>query len=397
MKKLLSTGAMALAMVSGVAFADSVKLGNLAAVTGPIPDLIAPVVAARVAAAAVVNAQGGLTKGSLDLINYDSKCEAKSAVDAATKAVNVDRVVAIVGASCSGATIAMANSVTIPAGITSLSDTASAPSYTNLADNDLAFRVAPSDTYEGSALARAVLADGTKTVVVTYANDDYNIGTAEVFINAFEAQGGTVAMKQLHEPKKASYRSELSTVSRAKADALVVFAYSGSGGTTIVRNSLELGLFSKFYGASSMADSTMINRIGIANLKGNFKATTAASDETSTGFKKYKALNIDIANDDVSFVTNGFDAVFLMALALEHANGDKAKLSASLRAVASAPGEVIYPGEWAKAKALIAAGKNINYEGASGNLDFDANGDVSGIYNWNTVTDSGLTIVGLVK
>ena len=86
-------------------------------------------------------------------------------------------------------------------------------------------------------------------------------------------------------------------------------------------------------------------------------------------------------------MAHGYDASFLMALAIEKAGAaDRGKIGAALRAVANAPGEVIRPGEWKKAKALIAAGKDINYEGASGNVDFDANGDVGGIYSVNTVS-----------
>ena len=398
MKKLLSlTSAVALSLTAGSAIAD-VKLGSLAAVTGPIPDLIAPVNEARLAAARIINAQGGLTAGKLDLRSYDSKCDGKSAVDAATKAINVDQVVAIVGATCSGASVAMINSVTIPAGITNLSDTATAPSYTHIDDKtvtDLAFRVSPSDAYQGAALAKAVLEDGTQSVVVTYANDDYNIGIAEVFISAFSAHGGTVVAKQLHEPKKASYRSELSTLAKNKADALVVFSYYGSGGMTILKNSLENGFFNKFYGAESMVENKIIEQIGYANLKGIFKGTTPASDTASIGYKKYAQLGI--ANYDKTFASNGFDSIFLMALALEKAGGDRSKVAVALRQVASGPGEKIYPGEWKKAKALIAAGKSINYEGASGNLDFDKNGDVSGIYNWNEITESGFKPIKLIK
>jgi branched-chain amino acid transport system substrate-binding protein len=70
-----------------------------------------------------------------------------------------------------------------------------------------------------------------------------------------------------------------------------------------------------------------------------------------------------------------------MALAIEKAGvADRSKISAALREVASAPGEIIRPGEWAKAKDLIAEGKDINYEGAAGKADFDENGDVAGIY-----------------
>ena len=65
------------------------------------------------------------------------------------------------------------------------------------------------------------------------------------------------------------------------------------------------------------------------------------------------------------------------------------KIAAALREVATPPGTVIRPGEWEKAKAALAAGEDINYEGASGNVDFDENGDVGGIYSVNTVSDTG--------
>ena len=64
-------------------------------------------------------------------------------------------------------------------------------------------------------------------------------------------------------------------------------------------------------------------------------------------------------------------------------------ISAALRDVANAPGMVIRPGEWAKAKEAIAAGEDINYEGASGAIEFDENGDVAGIYSLNVVGDDG--------
>ena len=79
-----------------------------------------------------------------------------------------------------------------------------------------------------------------------------------------------------------------------------------------------------------------------------------------------------------------------MALAIEKAgSAERGKIAAALRSVASAPGEIVRPGEWAKAKQLIAAGKDVNYEGASGNVDFDANGDVGGLFGLNVVGSDG--------
>ena len=91
-------------------------------------------------------ANGKLLKGdTMKMVLSDSQCDPKAAVDAGNKVVNVEQVVAIVGPSCSGATNAMVQSVTIPAGVVNVSDSATAPSITDLKDNALVFRVAPSD------------------------------------------------------------------------------------------------------------------------------------------------------------------------------------------------------------------------------------------------------------
>jgi branched-chain amino acid transport system substrate-binding protein len=65
--------------------------------------------------------------------------------------------------------------------------------------------------------------------------------------------------------------------------------------------------------------------------------------------------------------------------------------------VATAPGEVILPGEWEKAKKLIADGQDINYEGATGSLEFDANGDVPGVIEELVIKGEMIDSVGLVQ
>jgi branched-chain amino acid transport system substrate-binding protein len=82
---------------------------------------------------------------------------------------------------------------------------------------------------------------------------------------------------------------------------------------------------------------------------------------------------------DKAFVDQTYDATFLALLAVEKAgSADRTKMAAALRDVASAPGEKVGPGEWAKAKELLKAGKDIDYDGAGGAYDFDQNGDVMG-------------------
>lgn len=384
--------AAAIALVAPAAQAGEVKVGSVGGVTGPIAELVAAIVDGRNLAAKDVNGQGGLFKGDIyKLVLGDSACDPKAGVDAGNKIVNVEQVVAVIGASCSGATNGMVQSVTIPAGVVSLSDSATAPSITDLKDNDLVFRVAPSDAYQGAAIARLVKGSGIKKVAMTYANDDYNAGIAAVFAREFVAMGGTVTGNQAHEPDKPSYRSELATLSKSGGEALVIFAYYGSSGIAIIRNSLENGLFGKFFAADGMFDQSVIDQIGADNLRGNISITQSASDYDDASYKSFAAAFTAMGgNPQAPYVAHGYDASFLMALAIEKAgSADRGKIGAALRAVANAPGEVIRPGEWKKAKALIAAGKDVNYEGASGNVDFDKNGDVGGVYSVNTVGKDG--------
>lgn len=395
MKSLLRATVAASLVTAGAAgaWAADIKVGSVAGVTGPIAELVEPIVAGRNLAVQHVNEQGGLLGGdTMRMVLADSQCDPKAGVDAGTKVVNVEQVVAIVGASCSGATNGMVQSVTIPAGIVALSDSATAPSISELKDNDTVFRVAPSDAYQGAALARLAIDAGYKKLAVTYSNDDYNAGIALVFAKTYQEMGGTLAGNQMHEPNKASYRSELATLSGGGADVLAIFAYYGGSGITIIRNSLENGLFGKFLAADGMFDKSVIEQIGANALRDNIMITQSASDYGDASYKAFADAFTKVGYDPVApYAAHGYDAAFLIALAIEKAGAaDRSKIAAALRAVANPPGTVIRPGEWAKAKATLAAGGDVNYEGASGNVDFDENGDVGGIYSINTVgSDDG--------
>ena len=96
MKKVLMATAATLLATSAMA---EVNIGNPMAMTGPIPDLNAPIAAAVDLAAANINAQGGMFAAgeTLNVIRADSACDPVAAVDAVTKLINVNGVSAIVG------------------------------------------------------------------------------------------------------------------------------------------------------------------------------------------------------------------------------------------------------------------------------------------------------------
>ena len=387
-------------VVATPSMAQTVKLGSLSAVTGPIANLVPPIIEAEQFAVKQVNENGGILGGKkLQLVVGDTQCNAQASVDAAGKLVNVEQVVAIVGALCSGATIGAASNVAIPASVVMVSPASTSPEITGLKDKDLVFRVAPSDAYQGVVLANFVKSKGMNSVAITYVNNDYGVGLASAFRAAFKAKGGKVTGYQAHEDKKSSYRAELATLAKGKPDALVVLAYAGGSGLTILRQSLENGFFEKFIGADGMRDDVLIEQLGAKTLQGRIWITqpTSLPDNPQKGQfdKAFKAAG---GNPSSIFVQQSYDAAMMLALAIQKAGStDRTKIAAALRDIASPPGIVVGPGEWKKAVNAIAAGKSINYNGAAGPHDFDAAGDVAGVIGEYAIEGNSFVEKGIIE
>lgn len=370
----------ALAATATVASAQegTVKLGMLLAFTGPLETVTPGLSNAAELAVAHINAQGGILGGqTLELIAGDGACDSTTAANAADRLVNTEQVTAIVGGMCTGETIAGANNAGIPGNVVMISPSSTAPAVTTLDDNDLVFRTAPSDAYQGDVLARLLLSKGIDEVVLTYVNNDYGNGFADAFSNAFTAGGGTVAATASHEEGRADYRPELGNLAATGVETLVILAYGDGSGQTILRQAIESGNFFAYIGGDGMVGD-YFEGIPAAAIEGMIG--TKPADAQVEGADVFAALAEDAGIDGAAiFAPQTYDAAFLLALAIEqNGTADREGLSEALRAVATAPGEVILPGEWAKAVDLIAQGVDINYEGAAGLAEFDAAGDVPG-------------------
>ncbi|MEE4015669.1 ABC transporter substrate-binding protein [Roseibium sp. FZY0029] len=400
MKKLTTIVAAAALLGSGTAaLADDTKIGILMDITGPIANFIPPLQNAADLAVKQVNEQGGLLGGTAVAVYGDTTGTAQGAVDAAQKLVNVENVPIIMGSLMSGTTIAAAEAAIIPAGVPQISPTATSPAMTFLEDDGLVFRIVPSDNYQGEILAKMVMDEGIKKVALTYVNNDYGVGIGETFIDAYTEAGGEIVAEAKHEEKKDSYRSELASLAKGDAEALVVIAYAGDSGGKIVRQAIEGGLFTKFIGTDGLRDELLIQNVGADALKTSFFSSPTSPAENPAQKALHDAFNAAYGEGaDKAFVDQTYDATFLALLAIEKAGStDRAKIAEALKDVAMAPGEKVGPGEWAKAIALIKEGKDIDYEGASGSAEFDENGDVGGYIGKFVVDGDGYKQVEIVE
>jgi len=360
--------------------APPLKIGQINSFTGDLSYFSGPHRNATALAADHVNLAGGVLGAVVTIVAKDTQTTPLVGVDAARALVEVDKVAAIVGALSSGVTIAVAESVTVPNNILHISGASTSPALTVLADNDFLFRTTVSDAAQGVVLGRLPLELGYNTASALYINNAYGQGLAEQFKAAFEAAGGTVLELVPHESGQPTYISELSKATEGNPDVLVVISYPISA-STYLREALEGGYISTFIFVDGSKSETMNETVGWDNLEGTY-GTAPGVEATAEGqaFREAYLSAFGVELPPEPFTDSTYDAVVLIALAAEKAGTttDSAAIRDALRSIANPPGEVVGPGvdSIKRALELIQQGKDINYEGASGSQDFDANGDV---------------------
>lgn len=374
------------------AVTGEIRVGAISDLTGPYSEVGRQMADAKDLAAAHVNAQGGLlsTGETLTVLRGDGKCDADAGLLAGQELAK-QNIVAIAGATCSGATLAVARNVTIPSGLLQISPSSTAPVISDLDDNDGVFRLSPSDTLLGAELSGMIHNRFISTVSVTYADDDYNRGVAEVFLETYRRNAGTVHAVTKHVPGETDYASLIdSLASDQPQQSLVVFAYYDRSGTDVIEAAKADGRFEIFFGADGMINDGLIAQVGAENLSWAL-FMIAATNDLAEGFLAYRPLAEEAGLDPtIAFTPQSYDAVFLLALAIEKAgSADPVAIRAALRDVANEPGKKILPGQWAEAKAAIAAGEEVNYLGASGVVEMDIAGDTAGLFSVNTVLPDG--------
>ena len=165
-----------------------------------------------------INDAGGIFGRPVELVTGDTQVDTVQGVEEARRLVEVEGVHAIVGPLSSTVTIAVAESVTGPAGVPTISPSATSPAVSVAEDDGYLFRSTISDAAQGVILAALAADEGYDNVGVIFRNDAYGQGLADAFEAAF---GGSVTSASI-EQGAASYLSELQSAADGDAPVLVV-------------------------------------------------------------------------------------------------------------------------------------------------------------------------------
>ena len=364
MKKLLLATA-SVALMSGAASAEDIKIGVLLAFTGPLESMAPAMAAGAELAIKEVSDSGKLLGGStVTPVRGDTGCtDAAAATAAANRLISSDGVKGIVGGQCSGETTATLQNVGIPNGMVMFSPSATSPALSTVEDNGLFFRAAPSDARQGVVMTEIMMEKGIKEAAVTYTNNDYGKGLADSFQQAFEAAGGKVTISAAHEDGKADYSAEVAALAAAGGQALIVAGYVDQGGSGILRGALDSGAFETFVFPDGMVGETLEKNFG-KEIDGSFGQMPSSE---GAGHDKFLAAAKEAGFDGTSVYSGeAYDAAALMLLAMQAAGSTDPKVyKDKILEIANGPGEKILPGELAKGLELLKEGKAIDYDGAT--------------------------------
>ena len=190
-----------------------------------------------------VNAAGGVLGKKVELLAYDNRCNPSEAVNAANKLIEA-KVVAILGAHCSSATLATMPLIAA-AKVPMVEGIASSPKITELSGvggNEWTFRINPSDDDMMEALG-LYLSQSSKIrrVAVLGEDTDFGRGGAAAFAAVAKKYGLEVISTDFHPQGYPDFTSLLTRIQQSRPDAIALFQLAGDQ-LNFLRNAMQLGV-----------------------------------------------------------------------------------------------------------------------------------------------------------
>jgi branched-chain amino acid transport system substrate-binding protein len=224
-------------------------------------------------------------------------------------------------------------------------------------------------------------------------NDAYGQALANDFARTWTANGGTVADKVLYDPEQPSYNSEADRIATGDPNAFVIIDFTDTFqklGPALVRTGNWDAR--RTFVTDGLVSSGLLTDPGPDVVKG-IRGIAPGTPESVPGARAFDRLYTRSAPRSVdrrTFDAQNFDAVILCYLAAVAAGSSKGEdMKDELRAVSGPPGAKYTWDQLPDAIKALRDGKDIDYEGAAGPIDLDANGDpTDGVYDLVEFTDS---------
>jgi len=318
---------------------------------------------------AEINAAGGINGGPIRLITADEGTNLATA-ELAVQSL-APRVDAIIGPTSSLNTLGALNGA-VEAGVLTCSPTATALALDTFPDAGLFFRTIPSDSLQAAAIAKVVEASGSSTAAVIYLDDGYGRPFGEAAEDAIAALGTQVAATIGFIANEESISSTVEEVVATEAEVIAVIADDVTGPAII--NAIDAAAETRLsYVVNDAirrpAPSAQPFSPGLARRVSGVSPMAYANSPTFT--QALLSLNPDATG---LYAHNAYDCLTVIALAAHAAGSNQpTDIAGEINSVTSSGSGCE---TFNDCDALLSDGRNINYNGPSGNLTVDVNGNV---------------------
>lgn len=354
----------------GDAADDTLVVGTILPQTGNLAFLGPPEFAGVDLAVADLEAAG--YEYTIEQVDTDSgDTTTDIALQSATELIDAGADIAI-GAASSGVSFTFIDQF-VDAGVVQISPANTSPDFTDYDDDGFYWRTAPSDVLQGRVLGNLMVNNGAANVAFLYINDPYGIGLAENAGAAVEAAGGAVVASVPYNPGDTNFSSQVSEILAAGPDAVGILAFEETANIVPELISTQGYAANQVYFVDgNLSNSYEFPEGTLEGTQGTLPGNPADSDFQS------RLLEIDDSLTDFSYAPESYDAVVLAALAAAAGGSPDAETIRDNLQDVSAGGTKCT--DVAECLALIADGEDVDYDGVSGPIEFDENGDPTEAY-----------------
>ena len=377
-REVLKTGAAAAAALianqpvpSRAQSKEPIPIGTLCPLTGAGGAYGPDMQKAIVSVAERINKGGGIHGRPIQLFHEDSQTNPEAAVRAARKLIDVNKVVALMSTFASAVTLAV-KPLAVEAKVFYIS-VSGADAVTEGNHGGYIARTQPNTKLQGQVYAKWVVSRKEwKRVALMTLQTPFAVPFGDNFTAAVKSAGLTVTDSLIYEDKKASYRSEITRVLATNPELIMLLGYTPDS-VVMAKELFRAGYKGAVLGPAFAINAKFVEGAGAEVAEGVWAIDPAPSFDSPA----YKQFTAAVPQADKNpYAPQSWDHMTLVGLALAAHRGEASgtAIKDALRTISNPPGTAVTSYE--DGARLLAEGKKVDYEGASGSCDFDAIGDI---------------------